>query len=223
MTTPAEPTPATPAAPAATAEPAKEPAKTTPAAPAPTGVPAEETPEQKIERLEAAVKAANAEAAKARTTAKQNAADEARTALAQEIGKALGLVEDQAPDPAKLTEQVGTLTADNKAVKLELAVFHAAAAAGADASALLDSRTFLAKLGDIDPTDTAAVSTAITEAVKTNPGFAAATTPRLPAPNPALGSSGSGAPDLQAQIETARKAGDWKTVIALENQKLVQK
>lgn len=226
MTTPAAPAtePATPAAPA-TPAPAAAPAPPAPATPpaattAPAAAAPDETPEQKIERLEAAVKTANSEAAKARTTAKQNAADEARKELAQQIGKALGLVEDETIDPAKLTEQVSTATAETKAARVELAVFHAAAAAGADATALLDSRTFMAKLASVDPADTAAVTTAITEAVTANPGFAAVTTPRLPAPNPALGSSASGAPDLQAQIEAAKKAGDTRLVIHLENQKL---
>lgn len=44
---------------------------------------------------------------------------------------------------------------------------------------------------------------------------------RAPAPNPAQGSSASGAPDVSALIAEAKKSGDWKTVIALENQKLI--
>jgi hypothetical protein len=214
MTTPAEPTPATPA-PAAPEPPKAEPPKVDPPAP-------EETPEQKIERLEAAIKAANAEAAKARTTAKQNAAEEARKELAQQIGKALGLVEDETPDPAKLTEQVSTATADAKQAKLELAVFHAAATAGADATALLDSRAFMTRLAAIEPADTAGITTAITEAVKANAALAVTPASRLPAPNPALGSSAAGAPDLEAQIAAAQKAGDVKLVIHLQNQKLAQ-
>lgn len=224
MTTPAAPaqpvTPAPPAAPAPAAP--ATPVKPEPAAPVPAPATPEETPEQKIERLEAAVKAANAEAAKARTTAKQNAADEARKDLAQQIGKALGLVEDEQVDPAKLTEQLSAATTEAKQNAVALAVFHAAAAAGADATALLDSRSFMAKLATVDPADATAVTAAITEAVQANQAFATATTPRLPAPNPALGSSASGAPDAAALIEAARAKGDWKTVIALENQKLVQ-
>lgn len=214
MTTPAEPTapPATPAEPAPPTPPA------TPE-PAPAAAP-DETPEQRIAALQTALKAANAEAQKARTTAKQNAADEARKELAQQLGKALGLVEDEPVDPTKLAEQLSAATAEAKQNAVALAVFHAAAGAGADATALLDSRSFMARLTDVDPTDAAAVSTAIGDAVKANPAFAVAATPRVPAPNPALGSSASGAPDLAAQIEAAKKAGDVRLVVHLENQKL---
>ena len=48
-------------------------------------------------------------------------------------------------------------------------MFRLAAKQGADADALLDSRSFLAKLKDIDPTDAKAVTKAITEAVADNP------------------------------------------------------
>jgi len=128
----------------------------------------------------------------ARTNAKQQAAVEARTALATEIGKALGLVKDEPADPAKLTEQLTTSQVDAKNAKVELAVFKAAAAAGGDPLALLDSASFLEKVRAIDPTDSGAVAAAITEAVTANPRLGAAPASRTPAPNPAQGSSGSG-------------------------------
>jgi hypothetical protein len=63
----------------------------------------------KVARLEKELKGANAEAGKARTDAKKKAADEERARITKELGKVLGLVEDDkdaAPDPAKLTAEI---------------------------------------------------------------------------------------------------------------------
>lgn len=88
----------------------------------------------------------------ARTTAKQQAADEARRALAQEIGKALGLVQEQeSTDPAELASRVTSLTSGNKALAIENAILKAAPKHGADTSALTDSRAFLARAEALDP------------------------------------------------------------------------
>jgi hypothetical protein len=108
----------------------------------------------------------------ARVNAKQQAADEAKQAYAQQIGKILGLVADDAvADPAKLTEQLTTTQTEAQQARLELAVYKAAAAAKADPAALLDSRAFLTKAAGIDPTDTAALAAAISEATTSNPRF----------------------------------------------------
>jgi hypothetical protein len=155
-----------------------------------------------------------------RTAAKQKAAEEARQELAQTIGKALGLVEDEAADPARLAEQVANSTAEARQARLELAVYRAAGLASVDAAALLDSRTFLEKVADIDLADHLAMQAAIGDAVTANPALAQTAAPRPPAPNPALGSSGAGAPDQNALIEEAKKKGDYKLAIHLENQKL---
>jgi hypothetical protein len=162
-----------------------------------------ETAKAEIERL-------RRENAKDRTTAKQTAADEARTALATEIGKALGLVKDEPADPARLTEQLTASQVEAKHARVELAVFRNAEAAGADPQALLDSASFLAKVRDIDPSDSAAVSAAISEAVASNPRLGAAPSSRVPAPNPAQGSSGSGAAGVAqlTQADMARMTPD---------------
>ncbi|MCX5229678.1 hypothetical protein [Streptomyces sp. NBC_00233] len=142
-----------------------------------------------VKRLEKELADARKEAAKNRTTAKQQAADEARTALAQEIGKALGLVKaDEAPDPEKLAAAIAekdtALTAkdaDLRARDVELAVWSRAEKAGAKASALLDSRSFVKTLAGLDPAEkgfTKALDDAITAAVKDNASFAVQTASR---------------------------------------------
>lgn len=119
------------------------------------------------------------ENASARTTAKQTAADEARTALVQDLGKALGLVKDgdSAPTPEQLTEQATAARDEARVARVELAVYQRAAAHQGDPAALLDSRAFLAKVADLDPTADdfgATVDAAITAAIDTNPKLKAA-------------------------------------------------
>lgn len=107
-----------------------------------------------------------------RVNAKATAAAEAKAAYAQEIGKLLGLVKgDEPADPTILTEQLTSSQAAAKASALELAVYKAAGTAKADPSALLDSRDFLTKIAGIDPTDSAALAAAISEATTSNPRF----------------------------------------------------
>ena len=156
----------------------------------------------------------------ARTNAKAQAAEEARNELAQTIGKALGLVKDEAVDPAKLTEQLTSEQAKARQAQVELAVFRAAGDAKGDPAALLDSRTFLAKLADIDPSDTASVTAAIAAAVAENPRLGIPTGTRIPAPNPATGSSANGSdPDYDTQIAAAQKAGNFALAISLKRQR----
>lgn len=157
----------------------------------------------------------------ARTNAKQTAADEARAELAQTIGKALGLVKDDAPvDPAKLTEQITAAQADAKKAQVALAVYQNAGPAGADPLALLDSASFQAKVASLDPSDTAALTAAIQEAVTANPRLGAAPATRVPLPNPAQGTSGAGTPNnIDAQIAEAEKAGNFRLSIALKQQR----
>lgn len=173
------------------------------------------------EALKAEIAKLRRENASARTTAKANAADEARKEIAQAVGKALGIVDDETPvDPTKLAEQVAASTAEAKQAKLEVAIYAAAAASNVDAAALLDSRTFLAKAAALDPTDSTALVAAIGEAVTANPALAripAAT--GVPAFNPALGTSSNGQikPKTAAeQIAEAEKAGDWQTAQRLK-------
>ncbi len=110
-----------------------------------------------------------------RTNAKTKAADDAVNDLTQKLGKALGLIKDgdkDKVDPAELAKQVEQAQTQAKQTSIELAVYRTASKHQGDPDALLDSRGFLAKLADLDPTakDFAAkVDTAIKDAVTSNP------------------------------------------------------
>lgn len=76
---------------------------------------------------------------------------------------------DEKPDPAKLAESLASQTTAAKQAQTELSVYRLAGKHGADADALLDSRAFLAKIAELDHTDTKAVTKAITDAITDNP------------------------------------------------------
>jgi len=128
------------------------------------------------------IREAREEAGKARTVAKQNAADEARRELLATFSKAVGLeTGDKPPTPEELTQQLtqsqGALTTAQEeaaAAKVELHVYRTATRLGANADALLDSRTFCDTIDSLDPSKgpeafNAAVEKAITDALATNP------------------------------------------------------
>lgn len=73
------------------------------------------------------------------------------------------------PTADQLTKALTDRETEAREARAELAVYKAASKHGADADALLDSRGFLAKLKDIDPTDAKAITKAIEDAVKENP------------------------------------------------------
>jgi hypothetical protein len=89
------------------------------------------------------------------------------------IAVALGFKKgDETPAPEVLARQLADSQNDGKAAKVELAVFKAAATAGADPVALTDSRSFMTKVSDLDPTakDFAdKVKAEIETAIKDNP------------------------------------------------------
>ena len=137
------------------------------------------TKDQKVEDLpdwaQKLIKDARADAGKSRTTAKAQAAQEARDQLVKDLGKALGLVkDDEKLTPEQLAKQVSEAKDAAKQARVELAVYRGAGKkdVGADPDALLDSRGFLAKLADLDPDAKdfdAKVATAMKDAVKNNP------------------------------------------------------
>lgn len=141
-----------------------------PAAPSPAPGDALPTDPAELQRMILDLRRENGSA---RTNAKAQAADEARQQLAQDIGKALGLVKDDQPaDPAEVARQVADSQATARQAQVELAVFRAAGTHQGDPNALLDSRAFLAKIADLDPTASdfaAKVDGAIKDAVSANP------------------------------------------------------
>jgi hypothetical protein len=159
-----------------------------------------------------------------RTNAKTKAAAEARNAVLQEFGKALGFIQtDKAPDAAALMKTAGDAQSEARAAKVELAVYRAAGALQGDPNALLDSRGFLAKLADLDPAAadfqtkvTAAIKAAVTE----NPKLKAVLATGASSVNHAGGTGEL--TDIDAQIAAATAAGKPALAIALKRQKASQ-
>ncbi|HZF92071.1 hypothetical protein [Streptomyces sp.] len=174
-----------------------------------------EDPAAELERLRKELKQANADAAKARTTAKKNAAEEAKAELVQQMGRALGLIKDdkdEAPDPAKLTAEIERATAAHRETAIELAVYRSAGRHGADPDALTDSRTFLNSIKGLDPSEEGfakKVADAIKKAVEANPKLKAAS--QAPARTSGDFSGGTGGrpkdnDSIEAHREARRKA-----------------
>lgn len=216
-----EPAAAAPAAPKPT-PPSSAPAPDAPASPDISGWMDGKTPELTVENAAKVIAAIRADYKAERARLRdggQSAAEKARADLAQEIGRAIGLVKaDEPADPAALTKQLATTAAEAQQAKVALAVFRVADSAGADPVALLDSATFLAKAGDLNPADTDAIAAAIADAVAANPRLAAATTAVTPGmkPNPAQGRSASPTQTLAERIAAAQEAGDVKTAMRLK-------
>jgi hypothetical protein len=103
---------------------------------------------------------------KSREQARAAAAEEARQKLTQDIAKALGLTND-AKDPAELERQIARMTADQLEKDRELTIVRAALAPGmnVDVTRLLDSRSFMRAMSDVDPNADGAAE-AITDRIK---------------------------------------------------------
>ena len=195
---PAEPPAQTPAEPAATQQPPATPAA--PQAPTPP-TPGSNLPDD-VEALKAMIADLRKENASSRSNAKQQAADDARNSLVQELGKALGLVKDDPPaDPKALQAQIATIGGENTSLKTQAqaaetrqAALLAAITAGANPVALLDSNSFLKSIEGLAPTDTEKITAAITAAISTNPSLKAA--PVAPKSGPEIngGTGGQGKP-----------------------------
>lgn len=136
----------------------------TPASPAAPATPPAPPAAERVEDLPAW-------AQKALTDARKDAGDErvaAKTLAA--IQKALTPEAEGTPaDPEALTKALAERDTAAKQAQTELATYKLAGTLGADAEALLDSRSFLAKIADLNPSDTAGIKTAIEDAVKDNP------------------------------------------------------
>lgn len=165
------------------------------------------TPSRRDKELEKA----RDQAAKARVGAKE-AAEKAKKELVQDIGKALGLVQDEkdeAPDPAKLQAEIERRTTAHRETAIELAVYRGASKYGADPDALTDSRGFLNSIKGLDPEDEGfakAVSAAIKKAVDDNPKLKSApAAPERTSSDFNGGAGGSSEPEDIDEIRAARR------------------
>ncbi|GAA2772832.1 hypothetical protein [Saccharopolyspora taberi] len=123
------------------------------------------------------------ENASTRTNAKQQAATEAaetaRTELVQQLGKALGLIDDgsKAPTADELAQQLTARDTELRSLRVERAAEKAARKHTADIDALLDSRSFAAELDKLDPNGdsfAADIDKLVSETVRNNPKYKAA-------------------------------------------------
>jgi hypothetical protein len=181
-----------------------------PPAQAPTPAPAagsEAPTAQRVEDLpdwaQKVIRDTRQEAAAQRTGKSQ--VEQERQAMLDGIAKALGIKADDAPpDPAKLQEMLAQrqstieqLETQTRERAVELEAFRAAAKAGADGARLLDSRSFLAEVGKLDPAAedfTARLDGAVQTALTANPGLRLV---QIPTPGQAgIGATGTGAPAL---------------------------
>lgn len=178
---------------------------------------------------------ANAQKAADEATAKQGPSQEeiaaqVRADFAQQIGKALGIItpeEDKQIDPQQVIE---TLTSErdqtaaerdkerdrHRRALVELAVHRASIRLGADPDALLDSRSFLKAVREMDP-DAEDFSTQLTEAIQTavenNPKFKAAAQAGPPARSGGEFTGGPGGrnPNAEPSIDDFRKKRQQKS------------
>lgn len=135
------------------------------------------------------------------------AAAEEKDALIQQIGKALGLVndddEDSGPDADALARSVAEEQQRAADAHRELAVYKAAAKAGGDPEKLLDSRRFLDAIKDVDPADTDAVTAAVKDAVASNPDLAPRRERGASTADTASGPGGGSAPKAEVGLRAA--------------------
>lgn len=119
------------------------------------------------------------------------------------LAEKMGVQIDDKPDPAKVAAQAAAQAAQWQAearqASTELAVHRAAQAAGANATALIDSRSFMARTASLDPTApefAEQVRGIVAEHVAANPSLA---TPAAPAPQGQPAAGQPAAPGTPAQ------------------------
>lgn len=128
----------------------------------------------------------------------------AQQAQMDAIAKALGLKTDDPPDAEKLAAQVAEEQGRARDAQVQLAIYRNAGAAEANADLLVDSSSFRAATKDVDPTDAAAMTTAIKAFVDTNPAFKA--TPGTPPTPPFPGGPRTPAPSQAGSLSEAISA-----------------
>jgi hypothetical protein len=210
--------------PAATDEPAADAPE--PEAPAAETEEAEESEPTEIKDLppwaQKLIQDTRAEAAKTRTEAKKHAAEEAaktaKAELANDIGRALGLIPDGAegeeaekpPTPEELVKQLADQRGETQSAKMELAIYRAAGAHNADPAALLDSRGFLAAVKNLDPNDTDSLGEAIRGAVEGNARLRVTAPAAEPKPSVPSGGQFAGGPSGRGQDDSTKSIDDFR-------------
>lgn len=154
------------------------------------------------------------------------AKEEARQVLLAEFAEKLGLAEPTDPEAAaaQLTQRAEAAEARIWTLGVKDAVYSQSADAGANAKLVYNSNEFRDMLDDLvdEDADTpefrAAVLGKMRQFIAANPEYATpgSTGPR---PDPSQGARGAG-PSLDSRIAEAQKAGRWREVISLQNQKL---
>ncbi|MFE4991418.1 hypothetical protein ACFRH4_08710 [Streptomyces mirabilis] len=205
-------TPAEPAAPATGPEPTGT-TGTDPQPAQPSATTATANGDTTDWRAEAQRLQAEADRWKANSRKNENG-KKANNDLLAKVAEALGLDAGTKPDADQLTQQLTASQSEVRQSKVEAAVLRTAARLGVDGDALLDSRSFLNSLTDVDPSDSAAVEAAV-NAVKTrfqNPSTTTADavpTPPARSGAPINGSPGGSKPITEAEL--ARMSPDQIT------------
>lgn len=129
----------------------------------PWGDPANFDPERAWSLIEG-LRDDKAKADQRMTDAAKKAADDAKNELAQSLGKALGIIQDDAPADPEALLQAATAERDQTAqerdqaketarlASIELAIYRSANRHDANVDELLDSRDFASKYAGLDPT-----------------------------------------------------------------------
>jgi len=187
-------------------DPAPAPAPAVPPAPTdPTTPPA--GPARDSASYEAEIARLRAENARDRTSAKEQAAKEAREALVAQITGGATPV-----DPATLAAQVQQTQAERAALAAENTVLRLAPKFGGDPDALVDSTAFMRSVGKLDATSATYVAdleTLIKTHLETNPRHklapgAPALVPPPPVSDPANGAAGQPAPGSPSGVDAMR-------------------
>ncbi|WP_345486038.1 hypothetical protein, partial [Planotetraspora phitsanulokensis] len=148
----------------------------------------------------------------------------AQADFAQKIGKALGLISDEEEKPVDPQTVIDTLTSErdttakerdsekerHRRALIELAVHRASTKAGADPDALLDSRSFVKSVREMNPDDenfSTQLSDAIALAMENNPKFQAATQAGPPARS---GGEFAGGPGGRASSPTETTVDEFR-------------
>jgi hypothetical protein len=190
---PGQPAPST-GAPAPTQAPPTDPTAQPPAAD-PPGRSIESLPEW----AQKEIRDARGEAGTYRTQLRDaQTAQTQQAELLNSVAKALGLKTDGKPDPERLAADLESVKGTARQTQIELAVYRAAGPAGAKPDAVLDSRSFMQSVVDLDPASKTFgddVAKAIKAAVDSNPLLKAeqkAPAPPGPSGAPLNGGPGDG-------------------------------